>query len=161
MSRIDPLLEANGRYATGHAALASSAPQQHVAVLTCMDCRIDPLAVLGLELGAAHVLRNAGARVTDDVLRSLVLSSHALGVDSVVVMQHTRCGVASGTDEQLREQTGSDLDFLAIADHGEALRADVARLAGEPFLGPVGEIAGVLFDVDTGRVEDVVRWVRG
>ena len=77
-----------------------------------MDARIDVFAVLGLHLGEAHVIRNAGGRVTDDVLRSLALSCHVLGVDTVVVMQHTKCGLAGVTDAELRELTGAELGFF-------------------------------------------------
>ena len=160
MSELDRLFAANQAYVGRHAALAESRPQRHLAVVTCMDTRIDPLAVLGLQLGEAHVIRNAGARVTDDVLRSLALSSHALGVDTVVVMQHTNCGVAGTSDEELRRRTGADIDFHAIADHTTALREDIERLAGAAYLNLVQEMAGVLFDVDSGAITDVVRWER-
>ena len=90
-----------------------------------MDARIDVFATLGLHLGEAHVIRNAGGRITDDVLRSLALSSHVLGVDTVVVMQHTKCGLAGVTDAYLREITGADLGFLPIDDHAAALREDL------------------------------------
>lgn len=158
MSEVDRLLAANEAWAAASPPGASDArPRRHLAVLTCMDARIDVLAALGLEVGEAHVLRNAGGRVTDDVLRSLALSSHVLGVDTVVVVEHTRCGLAGTTDENLRAQTGADVPFLPIADHRAALREDVERLAATPFLSPVQEIAGLVYDVETGRLEDVVR----
>lgn len=129
-------------------------------MVTCMDTRIDVLAVLGLQLGEALVIRNAGARVTDDVLRSLALGAHVLGVDTVVVMQHTKCGLAGVTDDQLRERTGADLDFLPIEDHAAALRHDVDTLGGTSYLEPIGVIAGFIYDVESGVVHDVVRWER-
>src|SRR5688572_21730059 len=122
--------------------LADPKPRRRLAVLTCMDARIDVYAVLGLALGDAHVIRNAGGRVTDDVLRSLALSAHVLGVDSVVVMQHTGCGLAGVTDEQLREQTGADVSFLPIDDHNAALREDIDVLAGTHYLAPIQTING-------------------
>ena len=125
-----------------------------------MDARIDVLAVLGLHLGEAHVVRNAGGRVTGDVLRSLALSSGVLGVDTVVIMQHTGCGLAGVTDEELRRRTGSDLDFLPIADHAAALRADVDTLARTPYLSGLRTIAGFVYDVESGELGDVVRWER-
>lgn len=160
MSEIDRLLAGNRAHAAAYANAHDKHPSRRVAVLTCMDTRIDVLAALGLQLGEAHVLRNAGARVTEDVLRSLALSTHALGVDTVVVMQHTQCGLAGGTDEALREQTGADLAFLPITDHADALRADVDQLASTPYLGLVQAIAGLLYDVETGEVTEVVRWER-
>jgi carbonic anhydrase len=117
-------------------------------------------AALGLHLGEAHVIRNAGGRVTPDVLRSLALSCHVLGVETVVVMQHTRCGLAGVTDAELRELTGSDLGFLPIDDHAAALREDVDRLASTPYLSPLRVVAGFVFDVERGDVDDVVRWER-
>jgi carbonic anhydrase len=155
---VDRLLAANEAYAAARANVADATPSRHLAVLTCMDARIDVFAALGLHLGEAHVLRNAGGRVTDDVLRSLALSCHVLGVDTIVVMQHTRCGLAGVTDEELRTRTGADLGFLPIDDHRAALREDVERLAGTPFLAPVRTIAGVVYDVESGRLDDVVRW---
>lgn len=151
------LIEANEAYAATPPTVTDAPPARHVALVTCMDARIDALAVLGLSLGDAHVIRNAGARVTDDVLRSLALSTHVLGVDTVVVMQHTRCGLAGATEEELRERTGADVAFLPIADHDEALRADVDALAGTPYLSGVTTFAGFVYDVETGLVRDVCR----
>jgi carbonic anhydrase len=125
-----------------------------------MDARIDVFATLGLELGDAHVIRNAGGRVTEDVLRSLALSTHVLGVDTVIVMQHTKCGLAGVSNDELVRLTGADLGFLPIGDHGEALRQDIDVLAGTAFLGPVSSIAGLVYDVETGEIADVCRWVR-
>src|SRR4051812_11702227 len=99
MTEIAALLEANRRYAATRPTPADARPRRHLAVVTCMDARIDVFAVLGLQLGEAVVIRNAGGRVTQDTLRSLALACHVLGVDSVVVMQHTGCGLAGVTDE--------------------------------------------------------------
>src|SRR3954454_24955991 len=128
MTEIRRLLDANEQYAGGHTPSADSRPVRHIAVVTCMDARIDVFAVLGLQLGEAHVIRNAGGRVTDDVLRSLALSTHVLGVDTVVVMQHTKCGLAGVTDAELRGFTGADFEFLPIDDHAAALHEDVEIL---------------------------------
>src|SRR2546423_13271317 len=125
-----------------------------------MDARIDVFAVLGLHLGEAHVIRNAGGRVTEDVLRSLALSAHVLGVDTVVVMQHTRCGLAGVTDEELRARTGADLGFFPIDDHAAALRQDVQTLTEKPYLAPVRAIAGFIFDVESGEITEGTRWER-
>jgi carbonic anhydrase len=161
MNRIEALLAANEGYAAARANVADARPSRHLAVVTCMDARIDVFAVLGLHLGEAHVIRNAGGRVTDDVLRSLALSTHVLGVDSVVVMQHTRCGLAGVTDEDLRERTGADFGFFPIDDHAAALGEDIELLRTRPFLSPLKLIAGFVYDVETGRLDDVVRWERG
>ena len=153
---IARLLAANRAHADGHDAR----PTRRLAVVTCMDARIDVFAALGLRLGEAHVIRNAGGRVTEDVLRSLALSSHVLGVETVVVMQHTRCGLAGVTDEQLQELTGADLGFFPIDDHAAALRDDIELLTTRPYLDPVKVVAGFVYDVDSGAVDDVVRWER-
>ena len=161
MSTFDQLLQANEAYARYRRPGPTEArPARHTAVVTCMDTRIDVLAVLGLQVGEAHVLRNAGGRVTEDVLRSLALSVNVLGVDTVVVMQHTRCGLAGVTEDQLRALTGADFDFHPIADHAAALRDDVDVLTAQSYLQPVRAIAGLVYDVETGEVDDVVRWER-
>ena len=159
---VDRLLAANEAWAAASPpGTADARPRRHLAVVTCMDTRIDVLAALGLDVGEAHVLRNAGGRVTDDVLRSLALSCHVLGVDTVVVMQHTRCGLAGTTDEDLRARTGADIAFLPIDDHRSALREDVQRLTDTPYLAQVRAVAGLVYDVDSGRLDDVVRWEAG
>src|SRR6516225_712278 len=140
MTQVTRLLAANEAYAAARAAVDDPRPSEHLAVVTCMDARIDVFAVLGLHLGEAHVIRNAGGRVTDDVLRSLALSVHVLGVDRVVVMQHTRCGLAGVTDEELRARTGADLGFFPIDDHAAALREDIELLTTTPFLTPIRSI---------------------
>lgn len=160
MTQITDLLTANRGYAAARANVADPRPGRHLAVVTCMDARIDVFAALGLHLGEAHVIRNAGGRVTDDVLRSLALSSGVLGVDTVVVMQHTGCGLAGVSDAELRALTGADLGFFPIDDHAEALREDVELLAGTPFLTRLRLIAGLVYDVESGELEDVIRWER-
>jgi carbonic anhydrase len=160
MTQIGHLLTANKGYAAARANVADPRPGLRLAIVTCMDARIDVFAVLGLHLGEAHVIRNAGGRVTDDVLRSLALSSHVLGVEIVVVMQHTGCGLAGVTDQALQNLTGADLGFFPIDDHAAALREDIALLAATPYLTPLRMIAGLIYDVESGGLEDVVRWER-
>ena len=160
MSQIARLLDANQSYADARAGVADPRPSRRLAVVTCMDARIDVFAVLGLHLGEANVIRNAGGRVTDDVLRSLALATHVLGVDTVVVMQHTKCGLAGVTDEELRELTGSELGFLAIDDHTEALREDMAALSSKPYLNKIDLISALIYDVESGRISHVGEWSR-
>ncbi len=160
MTRIAELLAANQAYSAARASVADPRPGRQLAVVTCMDARIDVFAVLGLHLGEAHVIRNAGGRVTEDVLRSLALSSGVLGVETAVVMQHTKCGLVGVSDAQLREMTGADLGFLPIDDHAAALREDVEMLAQTPYLARLRVIAGLVYDVESGELEDVVRWER-
>ena len=161
MDAFADLVTANTAYAADFAlAELAAPPRRNLAVVTCMDCRIDPLAILGLEPGDAHVLRNAGARVTTDVLRSLVKSVNQLEVTRVAVMHHTDCGAAKIVLENLRravlDATGhdpADLDFHLITDQAEALAADVEAVRSYPYLPPGTEVAGFLYDVTTGVAE--------
>ena len=127
-----------------------------LALLTCMDSRIDPLRMLGLAAGDAKILRNAGARVTDDVLRTLVLARHLLGVDRVMVVAHTGCAMASGDEaavhDAIRRAGGPDtrsISFLTTQDQHAALRNDVQRVRSWPYLEEV-PVGGFLYDLDTG-----------
>jgi len=154
---VEELERANVAYARTHCEIPTARPARRLTVVTCMDARIDVLGVLGLDLGDAQVLRNAGARVTDDTIRSLTLSTHMLGVDTVVVLQHSKCALLGATDAELRQATGVPLDFLPIADHRTSLTADIERLASEPSLQSVALFAGMVFDVETGRIDELVR----
>jgi carbonic anhydrase len=160
MTEVSRLLADSKAYAAARANVADPRPSRRLAVITCMDARIDVFAALGLRLGEAHVIRNAGGRVTDDVLRSLTLSSHVLGVDTAVVMQHTKCGLAGVTDEELRRRTGADFGFFPIDDHAAALREDIEVLISKSYLEPLKVIAGLVYDVESGDIDDVVRWQR-
>jgi carbonic anhydrase len=160
VNQIARLLSANQGYAAARANVADRRPGQRLAIVTCMDARIDVFAALGLHLGEALVIRNAGGRVTEDVLRSLALSCHVLGVDTVVVMQHTKCGLVGVTDDELRRLTGADLGFSPIDDHAAALREDIELLAAKPYLAPLTNIAGLVYDVESGKIDDLVSWER-
>lgn len=135
-------------------------PNRNLAVITCMDARIDLRTVLGVELGDAAILRNAGGRVTEDTLRSLALATHVLGVTSVVVMHHSGCGVEAETNSALQRRTGAPIEFFPIVDHHAALREDIDQLVATPYLELVTAIAGCLFDLATGTVDTVARWER-
>jgi carbonic anhydrase len=160
MTEVSRLLAGNKAYAAARANVADPRPSRRLAVVTCMDARIDAFAALGLHLGEAHIIRNAGGRVTDDVLRSLTLSTHLLGVDTVVVMQHTNCGLAGVTDDELRRRTGADFPFFPIDDHAGALREDIELLITKPYLAPLKLICGFVYNVESGDIADVVRWQR-
>jgi carbonic anhydrase len=160
VTQVSDLLAAAAQ-AVARTAGIPTEPRRRLAVVTCMDSRIDVFGLFGLELGDAHVIRNAGGRVTDDVLRSLALSSTLLGIDRVVLMQHTRCGLEGVTDAELRQRTGADLDFLPIDDHAEALAQDVARLAATPFLtARLRFVAGLLYDLESETVQELSHWDR-
>lgn len=161
---FDDLIEGNERFAAGFGGGdLGPRPRKRLAVVTCMDVRIDTFAALGLALGDAHVIRNAGARLTDDVLRSLLAGIELLGVERVAVIQHTDCGMATVTDDELRDLVASrrglasvDLDFLTIDDHRAAIASDVERLRTSPLLPDGLDVGGFLYDVATGRLTAVV-----
>lgn len=159
---FDDVLGANRRFAENY-RLADLEPHaaRGLAVLTCMDSRLDPLGMLGLEPGDAHVLRNPGARVTGDVLATLVLAHHLLGVTRSMVVAHTKCAMASRTDEQIHraiaERGGPDtrsLAYLTTSDQEGSLRTDVQRVRSSPYLAGL-TVGGFVYDVGTGRVQQV------
>jgi carbonic anhydrase len=160
MAPFDDLLDANRQYQTRfHDSGVAGKAARGLAVLTCIDSRIDPLAMLGLRAGDAKIIRNAGARVTDDALRSLVLAANLLDVTRVCVVQHTECAMVGSTDDEMRrvisEKRGVDAsgwDFLASTDQGATLRADLERLASCPLLPPDLEVEGFVFDVRSGAL---------
>lgn len=132
-----------------------------LAVLTCIDSRIEPLSMLGLRPGDAKILRNAGARVTEDVLRTLVLASYLLGVDRAMVIAHTDCRMATGGEDDVHaavsEAGGPDtrsLSFLVTADQEATVRADVQRVRSWPYLAGL-HVAGFRYDVGTGRLSQL------
>ncbi|MEV0596180.1 beta-class carbonic anhydrase [Nonomuraea cavernae] len=163
MSAFDDLFAANADYAESFAysALTGTAARG-LAVVTCMDSRIDPLGLLGLKAGDAKILRNAGARVTDDVLRTLVLAVYLLGVQRVLVMPHTDCGMAKVTDTDVHDLTqrhGIDtrsLEFHTVPDQDAALRHDLTRIRTTPFLPDDLPVGGSIYDVRTGRLLPLV-----
>jgi carbonic anhydrase len=158
------LFTGNEAYAaTEHEVAETGVARRGLAIVTCIDSRIDPLAVLGLAPGDAKILRNAGARVTDDVLRSLALAVAALGVTRVAVVQHTDCKMASASDDELVEAvmdaTGRDdlaFDPRAITDQAAVLGADVQLLLDSPLLPDEIVVGGLLLDLRSGRLTTVV-----
>jgi carbonic anhydrase len=152
---FDDLLAANRRYASKfHDSGVAGTAARGLAVLTCIDSRIDPLAMLGLIPGDAKIIRNAGARVTDDALRSLVLAVNLLGVDRICVVQHTDCAMAKRSDDEIRASIGAGEDFvvLAMQDQTAALRDDIDRIRASQYIPARTEIGGFLFDVKTGEL---------
>ena len=130
-----------------------------LAIITCMDSRVDPLRVVGMERGDAKILRNAGARVTDDVLRTLVLATYLLGVTRVLIMPHTDCKMASGEEaavhKQILDQHGIDtrsVEIRTVTDQKAALITDVVRVRAYPLLPPDLIVGGAVLDVFTGKL---------
>lgn len=162
-SATDSLLAANQQYALGFLQSDLAAPpRRHLAILTCMDARIDPMRMLGLQLGDAHVIRNAGGSASDDALRSLILSSNLLGTREFLVIHHTDCGMMKYDNATIRhkveEATGQDaggIDFLPFTDLEASVRNDVERIADSGYLPRGSEVRGFVYDVATGRLSEV------
>jgi carbonic anhydrase len=161
---FDDLLEANRRYASRFSLQGLPAQaRKEFALVTCMDSRIEPLTMLGLVPGDAKILRNAGGRVTEDVLRSLILATNTLGVRRIAVMQHTECALAHRSDEEIQAglRAGHSADasswaFLAMPDPDEALARDVERVRGCELLPPDVQVEGWRYAVATGVIERIV-----
>ena len=163
MTELPALLAANQRYAaTFTKGDLVAPPRRHVAILTCMDARLDPAKFLGLEEGDAHVIRNAGGRASEDALRSLIISANLLGTREFLVIHHTDCGLHTSTDEQIREQLhrtlnadASAIDFLTFRDLDESVRQDVATIRSSPLIPKDVRVSGFVYDVRTGRLREV------
>ena len=162
-SEFSDILAANETFVQGfqHSELTGTA-RRGLAIITCMDSRISPLAVVGMYAGDAKILRNAGARVTDDVLRTLVLASYLLGVNRVLVMPHTDCRMARDDEATIHatieEQFGVDtrsLEFQTVSDQRAALEIDVNRIRRYPLLQRGVSVAGSIYNVSTGKLEPV------
>lgn len=158
---FDDLLAANRTYAD-HFALSGFDGIAHagVAIVTCMDSRIDPLRLLGLEPGDAKIVRNPGGRMTEAALEAVVLGVHLLGVDRVLVVPHTRCAVATHTQAELRDRVsasaGQDATwqiFHVVEDQEAALREDVRKIRTHPLVPDTVAVGGFLYDVDTGLLD--------
>lgn len=159
MGDFEDLLKANDAYADGFIGEFTGKAQKGVAVITCMDSRIEPLEMLGLQLGDAKILRSPGGRVTPDVLVGCILGSHVLNVNRILVIQHTRCAMASGTDEEIAEQIVEQsrvdlrgMTFGANPDQERTLDFDVRLLKTHPAIKAGTKIGGFLYDVDSGRL---------
>ncbi len=161
---FDDLLAANRRYRTTFTdSGVSGRAAKGLALVTCIDSRIEPLAVLGLKVGDAKIIRNAGARITEDALRSVVIAVNLLGVDRVALMHHTECAMAGMSDEDMRARiqaaSGADaggFEPFTMNDQRAAATADIARLRACPLLPSGLEVAALLFDVHTGEVSSLV-----
>jgi carbonic anhydrase len=162
MDTIDQLLENNRNFAAGLAERHLDVePQSHLAIVTCMDSRLDVFAALGLRQGEAHVLRNAGGIITDDVIRSLALSQRRLGTREVMLIHHTNCGMQTITDDgfrmELQETTGIAPSFAieSFQDVDEDVRQSIRRVRSSPFLPQRDVVRGFVYDVDTHRLREI------
>jgi carbonic anhydrase len=159
MSVVDELQSANAAFAESFAGGdLPMPPGRRLAVVTCMDARLDPAQFLGLQLGDAHVIRNAGGVVSDDALRSLVISHHLLGTQEAVVIAHTDCGMLTFTNADLHEKLGPEaesVDFLPFQDTAASVRESVRRIEETPLLPDTFRTAGFVYDVASGKLEAV------
>jgi carbonic anhydrase len=161
---FDDLLDANRRYRTTFTdSGVSGRAAKGLAVVTCIDSRIEPLAVLGLRVGDAKIIRNAGARITDDTVRSLVIAVNLLDVTRVALLHHTECAMVAGSDHDLQTRitaaSGADasgLELFTMADQKAAATADIAFLRACPLVPGTVEIGAFLFDVHTGEVSPLL-----
>jgi carbonic anhydrase len=164
MADFDDLLAANRSFADSFALSGfDGIARAGVAMVTCMDSRIDPLNMIGLKAGDAKILRNPGGRVTDQALVALVLGVNLLNVDRILVVEHTRCAMASSTEDELKKRltdsSGRDADWMtlgAIVDQRRTIEADVIRVKTHPLIAESVSVGGFLYDVDTGLLEHVV-----
>ena len=163
MSYFENFLKANQAYVELHGDLhLSIKPKTKVAIVTCMDSRLHVAPALGLALGDAHILRNAGGRVTDDMIRSLVISQQQMGTREIVVLHHTDCGAQTFNKEDFQEHLKCELgvdvsgqDFLPFQDIDESVREDMKLLRECPLIPDDVIISGAVYDVDTGRMIEV------
>jgi carbonic anhydrase len=159
MSVIAEITAANDRYASGFAKGDLPAPPgRQLAVVTCMDARLDPARFLGLEEGDAHVIRNAGGLVNDETIRSLVISHKLLGTEEAVVIGHTDCGMLTFTNADVHEKLGPEsesIDFEPFPDVAERVRQSVETIRSHPLLAGSLEASGFVYDVRSGRIEPV------
>jgi carbonic anhydrase len=162
MSVIDELLQNAARYGEGFdKAELPLPPGKRVAIVACMDARLNPYGLLGLSEGDAHVIRNAGGVVTDDEIRSLAISQRLLGTEEIMLIHHTDCGMLTFSDDefrrQLQEETGIKPEWAAEAfdDLGEDLRQSIQRIKASPFIPKKDSVRGFVYDVETGGLDEI------
>lgn len=150
-----------GATSAEHAAVVAAEPDLAVAVVTCMDARIDPVAVLGLEPGEAHVLRNAGGAVTDDVIRSLAISQRCLGTRAVMVIKHTSCGMQGLDEADFRARLAGSAGVApawpieSFEDLADSVKDSVERIRECPFLEHRDRVRGFVYEVESGRLREI------
>jgi carbonic anhydrase len=162
MTAIDDLLENNAQYAEGFdKADLPLPPAKGVAVVACMDARLHVSRLLGLREGDAHIIRNAGGAVTDDAIRSLVISQRLLGTREIILIHHTDCGMLTFTDDDFRRQIEGDTGVRppwaaeAFPDLDEDVRQSIARIQASPFIPHKDGVRGFVYEVESGRLREV------
>ena len=161
MTVTDDLLANNARYAEGFTGPLPLPPSKHVAVVACMDARLNVYAILGLADGEAHVIRNAGGVVTDDEIRSLTISQRLLGTQEIILIHHTDCGMLTFTDDDFKASILADTGIKpewaveAFPDLDEDVRQSINRIKASPFIPHKDSVRGFVFDVATGKLSEV------
>ncbi len=164
MTATDQALESNEQYAKNFTSSDLHAPPaRKLAIVTCMDARLMPDQILGLGIGDAHIIRNAGGIVTEDALRSLVISHHLLGAQEFIIINHTDCGLLAFKDEDLREKlesetgvsTVSPVTFHTFDDLESNVRRQVQKVQSHPWIPDSVSVRGFIYDVETGRLAEV------
>jgi carbonic anhydrase len=161
VSVTDDLLGNNARYAQEFRGQVSGQPALRLAVVACMDARINVEAVLGLRDGDAHIIRNAGGSVTDDEIRSLAISQRLLGTREIILIHHTGCGMLTFTDDEFRAELQKETGIRppwaaeAFADLDADVRQSIARIKASPFIPHTGSVRGFVLDVETGLLREV------
>jgi carbonic anhydrase len=161
MTITDELLANNQRYAAEFQGPLPLPPAKHVAIVACMDARLNVYGALGLQEGDAHVIRNAGGVVTDDEIRSLAISQRLLGTVEIILIHHTDCGMLTFTDDEfkagIQKETGIKPEWAAeaFADPAEDVLQSIARIKASPFIPRTDAVRGFVFDVATGRLNEV------
>jgi carbonic anhydrase len=161
VSATDDLIANNHRYAQSFGAAPGGRPSRGVAVVACMDARMDVYALLGLTPGEAHVIRNAGGAVTEDALRSLTVSQRHLGTTEVILIHHTACGMQTFTDDSFKAEVVADTGIKpafateAFADVDADVRQSIARVLACPFLPHTESVRGFVYDVSTGLLREI------
>ncbi len=162
MTAIDDVLANNARFAAGFSTdIQHAPPAKHLAVVACMDARLDTHKLLGLEEGDAHVVRNAGGVVSDDVIRSLVISQRLLGTREIMLIHHTDCGMMGFRDDDVKDaieaETGLRPAFSleAFRDLRQDVRQSISRIQANPFIPHKDQIRGFIYDCATGRLTEV------
>ena len=162
MSVTDELLRNNEEYAgTFDKGDLPIPPGKHIAIVTCMDARLSPYAMLGLNEGDAHVIRNAGGVITDDEIRSLVISQRLLGTQEIMLIQHTDCGMLTFSDDEVKQQIHDDVGIKphfaleSFSDLDENLHQSIARIKTSPFIPNKESVRAFVYEVETGRLREV------
>ncbi|OUS96180.1 carbonic anhydrase [Rhodococcus sp. NCIMB 12038] len=161
MTVTDQYLKNNEEYAAGFTGPLPLPPSKHVAVLACMDARLDVYRILGLQEGEAHVIRNAGGVVTDDEIRSLAISQRLLGTTEIILIHHTDCGMLTFTDDDFKKSIQDEVGIKpawsaeAFPDLDEDVRQSLRRIQASPFVTATTSLRGFVFDVATGKLAEV------